>query len=84
MKRISWLIKDNEAGEIRRFYCNTNNPNVALRAYLHWLEPGLATKEVAQISADFNGEIWRENDVENIGCVDIYKKANENTTNRRC
>jgi len=68
MKRMpTWIIKDNEVGKLRRFNCNTDDPDVALRAYLRWLNPYFTNRDIDQIAVDFNGEIWRETDIEYIG-----------------
>jgi hypothetical protein len=63
----AWLLKDNEARKLRRFHCNTEDPHTALRSYLQWLNPDLTKKEIESIAYDFNGEIWAEKDVENVG-----------------
>lgn len=66
---VPWLIKDNEAGEIRRFRCNTSDPDAALRAYIRWLGPHLSLKEAIQQAENFNGEIWPEHGVQDIGTI---------------
>jgi len=67
---VTWLIVDNEADEMRRFRCNTINSDAALKAYIRWLNPRLPWEDVCRTAGDFNGEIWYEGSVHDIGMLE--------------